>query len=79
MRGIMAFNIDTLLTEKLEITPCGALGAYIGMCSDSMVGVAGGLIVGNALSKPIGDLFLQLWNGFVGYRVQFWADKYFKK
>lgn len=69
------FNIDTLLKNKLGVTPLGALGAYFGSLTGSNYGIVAGTMIGNQLNQPVGETVLQLWNGYVGYRVQFWAEK----
>ena len=71
----MEFNIDKFLTDKLGVTPLGAAGAYLGASTGSPIGIIAGTVIGNAINKPLGIMFLQLWDGMIGYRVQFWANK----
>lgn len=71
----MDFNIDTFIKDKLGVTPLGAVGAYVGSLTGSNYGIVAGTMIGNQLNQPVGETVLQLWNGYVGYRVQFWAEK----
>lgn len=71
----MEFDINTFIKGKLGVTPLGAVGAYVGSLTGSNLGIIAGTMVGNQLNQPMGDVLLQLWNGFVGYRLQFWAEK----
>lgn len=71
----MEFNIDKFLIDKLGVTPMGAIGAYLGASTGSSIGMFAGTVIGNAVNEPLGNMFLQLWDSMIGYRVQFLADR----